>query len=259
MDLTASYASVVPRGVLDRYTWLETRNAAAVLAASNPDAFADLVAVLAEFRVYDADILTAGGNRGSIAIRLDAAFADRGWDAVRVDTAFTLEGRRKPRGGGRGEEELFASQTVRNEGFEVDNMKGRVALDVEWNAKDGNLDRDLAAYRALYDLGLIDAGVIVTRDHRGIRDLALTELGSDDAARRLGTTTTTNTEKLEPRLTRGDAGGCPLLAIGITRATWAGRGVPAPRLTPERAALFDVGDDLGDGARDDEADAAPAG
>lgn len=39
------------------------------------------------------------------------------------------------------------------------------------------------------------------------------ELGRDA----FGTTTTTNLEKLEPRLTRGDAGGCPVLAVAITR------------------------------------------
>ncbi|WP_205409713.1 BglII/BstYI family type II restriction endonuclease [Pseudothauera hydrothermalis] len=37
---------------------------------------------------------------------------------------------------------------VVQEGYLIDNVKGSVALDVEWNAKDGNLDRDFGAYRA---------------------------------------------------------------------------------------------------------------
>lgn len=45
-----------------------------------------------------------------------------------------------------------------SESYLIDNVKDRVALDIEWHAKDGNLDRDLAAYRAFYDTGLIDAG-----------------------------------------------------------------------------------------------------
>ena len=49
----------------------------------------------------------------------------------------------------------------------MDNVHGGVALDVEWNAKDGNLDRDLAAYRSLYDVGIISAGVMI--DHAGAR------------------------------------------------------------------------------------------
>jgi hypothetical protein len=230
MELTSSFETVIPAGVHARYLWRETRNAAAVLQASNPEQFADLLAVLDGFSIYDSDILVAGGNRGQIAIRLDAAFAERGWDAVRINTVSRLEGRRKSKSFSREYDDHFLTQEVRNEGFEVDNMKGRVALDVEWNAKDGNLDRDLAAYRALYDLGLIDVGIIVTRDHYAIRDLAGTTLGSEDAFRRLGTTTTTNMAKLEPRLTRGDAGGCPLLGIAITTATWAGRGVGAPHV-----------------------------
>jgi hypothetical protein len=117
---------------------------------------------------------------------------------------------------------------VSSEGFEVDNLKRRVALDVEWNAKDGNLDRDLSAYRALYDVGLLDVAVIITRDHYGISQLAAQDLRSVDAARRLGTTTTTSIEKLEDRLKRGDGGGCPVWAVGITRATWAGGGVVPP-------------------------------
>ena len=58
---------------------------------------------------------------------------------------------------------IVTSSLVSNEGYKVDNFKGRVALDLEWNAKDGNLDRDIGAYRALYDAGFIDVGVIVTR------------------------------------------------------------------------------------------------
>lgn len=102
---------------------------------------------------------------------------------------------------------------VLNEGYKIDNVKARVALDVEWNAKDGNLDRDLAAYRALYEAGIIDVGVIITRTQADLREAAL---GLDPASTKFQTTTTTNLTKLKPRLTRGDAGGCPILAIAIT-------------------------------------------
>lgn len=32
---------------------------------------------------------------------------------------------------------------------------------LEWHAKDGNLDRDVSAYRAFYDAAVIDGGVIL--------------------------------------------------------------------------------------------------
>ena len=53
----------------------------------------------------------------------------------------------------------------------------------------------------------------------------------------LGTTTTTNTEKLRPRMQRGDSGGCPLLAVAICARTWAEH-APAPD-TPQ--AKVDIG------------------
>lgn len=232
VELTDSFRRVVPADLLGRYEWMETRQAAAILQATNPQHFKDIVDVLRAFALYDADILVPGGNRSQVPIRLDSAFAEHGWHAVRVNTRYSLEGVRKVSPTARAFTERFITSSVENEGFEVDNFKGRVALDVEWNGKDGALDRDLSAYRALYEVGLIDAALIITRDHRGIRTLAGVDLESEDAFRRLGTSTTTNMEKLEPRLTRGDAGGCPVLAIGISRATWAGLGVAAPPPLP---------------------------
>lgn len=186
-----------------------------------------MLEVLDTFHVYDADLLIPGGNRGQIPTRLDTHFGELGFDPVRVNTQYKLIGERKKSATHRSVGEKFLESTVSNRGFEVDNFKGRVALDVEWNAKDGNLDRDLSAYRALYDHGLIDVGVIITRVH-DIRNLALDELNSADGYRRLSTSTTTNTEKLEQRMTRGDSGGCPVLAVGIGKEAWAGKDVPRP-------------------------------
>jgi len=228
VELTGSYRTVLPHHLLGKYAFLEVRNAAAVLQASNAGCFADVVAVLDDFFIYDDDITVAGGNRSTIPQRLDGAFFDLGWNAVRVDTEFKLHGKMKQHYTNRAYTHSFLDSLVANKGYEVDNMKDRVALDVEWNAKDGNLDRDLTAYRMLYDLGLIDCAVIILRDYQGILDLANIDLRDHEAARRLGTNTGTTVQKLQDRLTRGDGGGCPVLAVGMTRATWAGLGVPIP-------------------------------
>lgn len=73
--------------------------------------------------------------------------------------------------------------------------------------------RDIGAYRALYDAGIIDAGVLITRTQA---DLRATALRLDPLSKKFDTTTTTNLDKLVPRMTRGDAGACPVLAIAIT-------------------------------------------
>lgn len=235
MDLSNSFDTVFPQDVRDRYDFFEVRSAAAVYRASNPRQFDDLVSVLREFHLYTSDLVTPGGSESEIPKRLNGGFRARGWREARVDTLIKLSLQLAPYGGESKREPLVTEVT--NEGYKVDNFLGRVALDVEWNAKDGNLDRDIAAYRALYDQALIDVAVIVTRTQGELRELGR-QLGveagrSEKEARKiLGTTTTTNTDKLVPRMSRGDAGGCPLLAVAICDRTWAGRGAHPPVAAP---------------------------
>ena len=162
VELTRSYERVFPAGTLARYDLRETRNAAAIVASSNPAVWADVLAVLDEFRLEAADITEPGGNKSRVASRLDEAFRLKGWREARYDTRIVSVLRIFPyRAAGEraAVERVF---DVLNEGYKVDNVKDRIALDVEWNAKDGNLDRDVGAYRALYDAAIIDAAVIVT-------------------------------------------------------------------------------------------------
>ncbi len=216
MDLTSSFESVVPRALLERYEWREVRNAAAIVSATNPDEWQDLLEVLAGFRLTVGEMMAAGGNKSDLTDRLESAFKDLGWRETRLDTDITLTAQRKPhRPAG---ERLTSMQRseVSNQGYLVDGLKNRVALDVEWNAKDGNLDRDIGTYRAMYEAGFLDAGVIVTRTQTDLRQAAV---DAEPGTRKFGTTTTTNLDKLVPRLTRGDAGGCPVLAVAICART----------------------------------------
>lgn len=217
MDLTDSYVGAFPGDVLERYEMREVRNAAAVIANTSPSEFNDLVGILRDFSLTKSDVLSPGKNEGQVAKRLNAAFRDLGWREGRHDTKITSLLRLMPYRAAGEKKPTVVETEVLNEGYKVDNVKGGVALDVEWNAKDGNLDRDVSAYRALYDAGIIAAGVVLTRTMTDLR-----ELGEKLGRRRfLATTTTTNLGKLEPRLTRGDAGGCPLLAIAITARCYA--------------------------------------
>lgn len=221
MELTASYERVVPDDVRDRYELRETRNAAAILAATNPERFDEIVAVLREFELLKADLVDPGGNESNLAHRLNDAFRSRGWREGRCDTRVISELRIMPyRQAGERSPRVIESE-VFSTGYKVDNVKDRVALDIEWNAKDGNLDRDIGAYRALYDTGIIDAALIITRTQEDLRatayELAIEDgLPESEASKRLSTTTTTNLVKLEPRMTRGDTGGCPLLVVAIS-------------------------------------------
>jgi hypothetical protein len=226
VDLTTSYESVLPVDIRDRYDFRETRNAAAVLAATDPAGFDDLVKVLRAFRLMTTDLTEPLNRESEIAARLNKSFRDLGWREARVDTKVLLSLRRMPHANAGEVAVVVADTEVANEGYKVDNMQRRVAIDVEWNAKDGNLDRDLAAYRALYEWALIDVAVIVTRTHHDLRSLATNlrlraGMPPKDARKMLSTTTTTNMLKLEPRLSRGDGGGgCPTLAVAISARAW---------------------------------------
>ncbi len=237
MDLTHSYDRVLPDVVRSRYVVRETRQAAAILQATNPELFDEMVSALNEFEIMGNDLLTAGGQETQLARRFNDAFRSRGWREARVDTEIELRLRIMPyKPAGETKAEVITTP-VSNKGYKVDNFKGRVALDLEWNAKDGNLDRDIGAYRALYEAGFIDVGVIVTRTQDELRAFA-TQLRLDagmpevEAKKMLATTTTTNLEKLIPRLTRGDAGGCPILAIAISSSAYENAPTPRPQNPP---------------------------
>jgi hypothetical protein len=217
VDLTSSYEAAIPDDLRARYDVRETRNCASILSITNPRSFRQVLDVLAEFKLTELDIVVPGGQESTVARRLNEAFRDLGWREGRIDMNVALRLRVKPYRAAGEKAVKVVETTVESEGYQVDNMKGRVALDVEWNAKDGNLDRDVAAYRALYDTGLIDGAIIVTRSFESIRTLSA-KLGR---AGGFNTTTTTTIDKLEPRLARGDGGGCPILAVAITARCYA--------------------------------------
>lgn len=225
MDLTTSYLGCFPTRTKERYEFYETRNAAGILVATNRARFDELIEVLDGFSLLTADLVESGGNESKLAARLNTAFREKGWREARVDQIIKLSLQKEPyRPAGERDRVVVETETT-SEGYKVDNFVDRVALDVEWNAKDGNLDRDLGAYRSLYDAGLIDGGVMITRTADDLRRLGaglgeLAGMSPKEASRILATSTTTNTTKLVPRLTRGDSGGCPILVVAICERTW---------------------------------------
>ncbi|MRG59858.1 restriction endonuclease [Agromyces sp. CFH 90414] len=237
MFVTTSYGDddVVPAGIRDRYEWIETGSAAAILKALAPHEWADLLSVLDGFALAPNRWLVAGGNKGDIAADLDARFRRLGWLETRIDVAvqgylFTDFAKK---GTDRVARSRAEGESLYLEGYRVDNHKGRMIVDIEWNAKDGNLDRDMAAYRSWYEFGLIDGAVIITKDRKPLLDLArevwtrhqATVPVAERSAKLpvdLTSTTTTSFDKATERIRRGGAGTCPLLVIGVGREAWDG-------------------------------------
>ena len=82
---------------------------------------------------------------------------------------------------------------------------------MEWNSKDQTFDRDLFAMRTYYECNIISVGLIITRSEE-LEDI----FKSLDINGKYGASTTWM-GKLIPRLESRRHGGCPILAIGITK------------------------------------------
>lgn len=225
--------NVMPSEARDHWSFMETNSASAVMSAVCPDEWADIISVLSSYRLEPQYWLRAGGNRGDIAEQIDNAFHERGWRETRLDLStkgllFSKDG-----------EKTGELPEVYQEGYLVDNFKNRVVLDVEWNAKDGNLDRDLASYRSWYEAGVISAGVIITKDRRPLLELARKLWGDyqdtipeEERVKKLPIDLTTSTvtafDKAQMRVRRGVMGPCPVLIVAANQSTWDGTPYTSP-------------------------------
>lgn len=222
---------VMPSEARNHWSFMETNSASAVMRAVCPDEWEEIISILSTYRLEPQYWLRAGGNRGDIAEQIDNAFHERGWQETRLDLStkgilFSKDS-----------EKIGELPEVYQEGYLVDNFKNRVVLDVEWNAKDGNLDRDLAAYRSWYEAGVISAGVIITKDRLPLLKLARQlwadyqeTLPEEQRTKKLPIDLTTSTvtafDKAQMRVRRGVMGSCPVLIVAANQDTWDGTPYP---------------------------------
>jgi Restriction endonuclease BglII len=97
----------------------------------------------------------------------------------------------------------------------VDCFKGKIALEVEWNNKDPFFDRDLNNFRLLFELRVIDVGIVVTRS-TGLQKWLQVRYAEFNKSKDTFGPSTTHMDKLAPRILGGGAGGCPVLVFAMT-------------------------------------------
>lgn len=187
----------VPAEIAKRYYVQEWRHGLTILSSVHKKEWKDILDALRNFELRRSDILKQGKNKSEIAESIDSVLTARGWQEKSFDTKITVDDVPHP------------SPT-----HAVDCYKNRVALEVEWNNKDPFFDRDLNNFRLLFDLRVIDVGVIVTR---------ATELQS--IFNKLGKgasygNSTTHFSKLLPRIEGGGGGGCPIVAFAIKKEAY---------------------------------------
>jgi hypothetical protein len=137
---------LIPDDIAADYEVHEWRNATGVLQTAHLTEWEDIVEALRDFRFKRSELLKGGGGKSLIAQRIDSFLTGRGWKEKKFATKIRVD------------DEEWDSPT-----HKVDCFKGRVGLEIEWNNKDPFYDRDLNNFRLLFDLRVIEVGVIVTR------------------------------------------------------------------------------------------------
>ncbi|MBI1217665.1 MAG: restriction endonuclease [Rhodobacteraceae bacterium] len=162
-----------------------------------PSEWADILDLLAAFRLRKSWIVAGGGNKTRLAASIDDFLSTRGWVEKQFQTAIEVDGRR------------LDSPT-----HKVDCVKNRVALEIEWNNKDPFFDRDLNNFRLLFELRAVSVGVIITRSDE-LQDI-FNALGRGSSYGN----STTHMSKLLSRIEGGGGAGCPLLVFGIRKSLY---------------------------------------
>lgn len=240
-DPTAIVEESIPQDIRERYEIYSYRNAATILSQTRKAEFEDLLKALRDFKITKTMIRTAGGNESDIPKLLSATLRPLGWHetVVQGDLLVKLTWREpvgvvkkgKKKGSiiyGAKSRDLIRKKYL--DGHKIDYVKDRVAFDLEWNSKDQTFDRDLYAFSAFFQCGVIDAAVLVTRSQslnpvfRALGQ-ALKKDGATLATKGSGKprltiekygASTTWMGKLIYRMNAGRNGGCPVLLVGIT-------------------------------------------
>lgn len=187
-----------PNGFQNKYEIIEWGHAVAILKNEFQEQFTDMTDVLSSFELRKSSITQGGGGKSKVSGYLDSQLYSKGWEEKSFNTSIIID------------EENHQTPT-----HKVDCVKGRIALDIEWNNKTEFYDRDLNNFRLLHNLRAISVGVIITRSTELQQDV-FKPLG---IASKYGASTT-HLNKLIPKIEGGGAGGCPLLVVAVKTGSY---------------------------------------
>jgi hypothetical protein len=188
---------LLPPFIRKNYEVLEWKHACAVLKGDFPKEFQDVIDVFSSFRLLKSWINVAGGRKSKVSEAIDSALLERSWKEKAFATKIMVD-----------------EMTMESPTHKIDCFKNQVALEIEWNNKDPFFDRDLNNFRLLFDLRAISVGIIVTRCDE------LQDIFDDLNRGESYGASTTHLSKLIPRIEGGGGGGCPILALGITKSLY---------------------------------------
>jgi hypothetical protein len=193
----------LPQFIRDNFEIMEYHHATAILERDFPAEWHDICDVLTNFRLLRSHVVRDGGRKSPISQALDGEFYTRGWVEKKFDTRIQVDG----------DERVTPTHSI-------DCFKNKIAVEIEWNNKDPFYDRDLNNFRLLFELKTVSVGVIITRCSELQQIFKSLDKGDSYGA------STTHFNKLTPRILGGGAGGCPVLAFGITSNLYIDDSIP---------------------------------
>lgn len=186
-----------------------------ILATAYPDEWNEIQEALKKFHISFSDITAKGGNESGMPKKVDDVLYPYGWREIRISGDLIIKRYARQKTQRKFEKEPYETDEIIGyiDGHNIDFLKNEVALDFEWNSKDQTFDRDLLAMRTYFDCGIITVGVIITRSE-DLNEI-FSQLGKEIKMKYGASTTWMG--KLTYRLESRRNGGCPILAIGITK------------------------------------------
>jgi len=164
---------LIPDNILIAYEVHNWRNALQVLSAAYPHEWEDLLSVLGQWRFSPlSDDVRARSTVRRLG-RFDRALNVRGWKKRRIMINVIVD------------EAQHESRT-----YVIDRLKARVGFEIELSSDGHPFVENLEKFSALFDLQVLDIGIIMT-DVGQMRSV------------------------LQP-LIAGTGGGCPVLVLGLT-------------------------------------------
>ena len=202
----------VPDEITRRFEVYNYNHALEILDQSFPIEWKEIKDTLQNLNISINDLLMDGGNESPIPPKFSRMLEPLGWKEIRISGDLTIK--LFPRRGDK--KGVFASNPIGEkiikeyiDGHNIDYVKSRIAIDIEWNSKDQTFDRDLFAMRTYYECDIISVGVIITRSEE------LNKIFQSLSIMKKYGASTTWMGKLLPRLASRRHGGCPILAFGI--------------------------------------------
>ena len=201
----ASWERLIPKIIHDRYELYNFNNAVEIMSRAYLQEYLELIDALENMNIKIEDITAAGGSESNIPKKFSEIMRPRGWEEVKITGDLLVKMHRRHSSS---VEDILIKDYI--DGHNIDYVKGKVAVDMEWNSKDQTFDRDLYAFRSFYECGIIDCGVIITRSEE------LNPLFSELGIKQKYGASTTWMGKLLPRIQARRHGGCPIFVAGIT-------------------------------------------